>query len=95
MSKQRIEDFTDEYQAQVISDIGLANRWNLTVNAAFEHRDNKVTEDDNGGRIAAEFQYQITNDTRLSGRMPWFFSMGLEGSWATNMKSIFKTQAKN
>lgn len=94
-AKTRGDDGTDEYRGEAILDYGVANRVNLSLNASFDYKDNKITgEDMRGGRFALESQFQLTPETKLTGRGPWIFSVGAEGEWMSQMTPTYQAQAK-
>jgi hypothetical protein len=94
-AKTRGDDGTDEYRGEAILDYGVANRVNLSLNASFDYKDNKITgEDMRGGRFARESQFQLTPETKLTGRSPWILSLGAEGEWMSQMTPTYQAQAK-
>jgi hypothetical protein len=94
MTKQRRGDRPDDHAVEAIFDLGLfASRVNLTLNAGFNYTDNKLVEDNRGGRVAAELQVQLTRD-KLEGRMPVFLTFSGDGCWMTNVTPMYRAQAK-
>jgi hypothetical protein len=47
-----------------------------------------------GGRFARESQFQLTPETKLTGRSPWILSLGAEGEWMSQMTPTYQAQAK-
>ncbi|HWC77708.1 MAG TPA: hypothetical protein VG778_09605 [Blastocatellia bacterium] len=93
MTKQRRGERPDEHVAQAILDLGLARRFSLSLNASFNYVDNKLFEDNRGGRVAADLQIQLNRDN-LEGRLPIFLSFAGDGCWMTDVKPLYRAQAK-
>jgi hypothetical protein len=94
-TKQREDDGTDEHRAEVIFDYGLSTRLNWTLNASFDYRDRKTTDDMRSGRFATEFQAKLSNPgTRVWAARPVVLSGGLEGSKETDVDWLIRAQAK-
>jgi hypothetical protein len=93
MTRQRRGERPDEHVAQAILDLGLARRFSLSLNASFNYVDNKLFEDNRGGRVAADLQIQLNRDN-LEGRLPIFLSFAGDGCWMTDVKPLYRAQAK-
>src|SRR5207248_2207199 len=78
LTKQRSHDKPDDYMAEAIVDLGMAPRWNLTLNAAFMYKDNKMAKDSKGGKATMEMQFKLTQD-KLEGRMPLVLTVAGDG----------------
>lgn len=94
LTTQRRQDRPDEYVAKLIAELGVAPRWNFTLNAAFAYKNNKLTKDSRGGMVAAALQYQLTPENKLAGRMPWLFDVSYQGAGMTNATPMHVGQAK-
>jgi len=92
LTKQR-EDGSDDYQGQAILDIGLARRLNLTVNGSYEGSRGGMQSASNGGRVAAQVQFQPLSDD-LSGPKTLRLSLGFDGAWKTGGGPTYKGQFK-
>jgi hypothetical protein len=97
LSKLRKEDGTDEYRLQAILDYGIPKLTNLNVsmNASFDYKNNKMLGgDERGGRFAAEGKYQV-RDTKLDEKKePITISFGGEGQWMNGCPPTYRTQVK-
>lgn len=98
-TKQRKEGI-DEHKAEVVFEWGLAPKWNLTANAAFEYNDSQIIGGDTrGASFAAQFRYQVNHNNRdlaslLRNHSPIFFDVSAEGSRMNGKPTILKAQAK-
>jgi hypothetical protein len=93
LTKQRSEN-ADEYHAETIFDYGVANRVNLTLNAAFLYSDSKVVGGDKrGGKFAGQFRFQLTPD-KLVGRNPFYLFLSGNAEMLSGLKPLYKAQAK-
>jgi hypothetical protein len=98
-TKQRKEGI-DEHKAEVIFEWGIAPKWNLTANAAFQYNDSRVIGGDTrSGTFAAQFRYRVNHNDRdlaslLQNHSPIFFDLSAEGSRANGKPTILKAQAK-
>jgi hypothetical protein len=92
LTKQR-SDGDDDYQSQAIVDVGLARRLNLTANGSYEGKTKRLGSDENGGRVAAQLQFQPLPDN-LSGPKPLRLSLGFDGAWMTSERPTYKGQIK-
>ncbi len=91
----RKEDGVDEYRTQVTFDYGVAERLNLTLNSSFDYKDGHDTlSDTRGGRIALEFQYEISEASGLTAKSPWKISLAGEGNWLTHVTPTYEWQLK-
>jgi hypothetical protein len=96
-TKQRKEGI-DEHKSEVIFEWGVAPKWNLTANAAFEYNDSSIIGGDTrGGSFAAQFRYQVNHNdlaSLLRNQTPIFFDLSAEGSRKNGEPTILKAQAK-
>lgn len=84
----------DEYDGEFIVDYGLADRLNLTLNAAFEFRDNPTGADSRGGKASGQLQFQVTPENRLAGRKPIVVTLAGNGKWMEAMGPMYEAQLK-
>ncbi len=98
-TKQRKEGI-DEHKAEVIFEWGVAPKFNLTANAAFEYNDSRVIGGDTrGASFATQLRYQVNHNERdiaslLRNHSPIFFDLSAEGSRMNGKPTILKAQAK-
>jgi hypothetical protein len=88
----------DEHKGEVIFDWGIADRFNLTLNGAFEYKDSQTLGGDTRvGGFGAKLKYQVNRDKfgdLMNNRKPIFFDLAAEGKWGNGLESIVKAQAK-
>ncbi|HEV2800582.1 MAG TPA: hypothetical protein VGW12_08800 [Pyrinomonadaceae bacterium] len=94
LTKQRQLMRADEYDGGLSLDLGVAERWNLTFNGAFNYTDNKLADDNRGGRFGTELLIPITAMNRLADRAPATFSFAASGEWKTKVAPMYQGQAK-
>jgi hypothetical protein len=70
------------------------NPWvNFTLNANYQRWDGKkFGPDRQGGDLAAEFDYRITEDTTVA--QPYLLSLSVQSEWLTKQKPVYKAQLK-
>lgn len=93
LSKLRSEG-ADEHTAELIFDYGIVRRLNLSLNAAFELRDNPMGDDQAGGRAAVQFSFQLGPERSLRGRKPIEFSLAGDGRWMEGITPTYRVQVK-
>jgi hypothetical protein len=94
-SKIAKDEGANEYRFEAILDRGVYRRLNLTLNGTFQYRDSKtIGLDQRGGRLAEEFRFQLTPESKLSGRQPWILSVAGEEKWLTKTSPTYTVQAK-
>jgi hypothetical protein len=94
-TKQR-SDGLDEYRTQLVMDYGLNERLVLTGNASWDVKDGKDTEETKsgqGGRIAAQLQWEPLKDP-LFGPKTLRVSLGGEAGWSESEEPTYKGQLK-
>lgn len=83
------------HRGAFILDHGLSKNLSYTVNASSEFIDRKgVSPNSNGGRFAAEGQYQITRSKATSTRSSLVLSFSGEGDWLSKQKPQYTGQVK-
>jgi hypothetical protein len=82
------------HRAELIFDYGLSSRINWTLNASGDYTDRKTAADSKGGRIATEFQGNLTTSESAWGRTPLQLSFSGEGQWLTQQKPQYTFQTK-
>ena len=94
-SKLRKGNGDDEYRIQAILDYGALRRVNLSINSSFDYMQCHICpKAKRGGRFAADGQFQLTPESKLSGRAPLVLSFSGEGNWMTQTTPTYKAQAK-
>ena len=98
-AKLRDEAGEDEHAWQGIFDYGVAERMNLSVNAGVSMINRPAFSRESVGRLAAEAQFRITDDTPdlaglLRARTPLTISVSFAGAWHSAREDIFKAQVK-
>jgi len=84
----------DEYLGTLIFDYGVANRINLSLNAAYTYNDSKLIGGDlRGFRFGGQLRFQL-NRENLLGKKPLFFDVSTQGNWMNNVDAIYKAQGK-
>ena len=94
LTKQRKETRPDEYMGGLTMDLGVVKRWNLTFNGMFNYTDNKTEGDSRGGTFSTEIQIPLNVVDQLKDSVPWTFSFGASGTWATKKGPMYQGQAK-
>jgi len=83
------------HREQIIFDYGLDPRINWTLNLSADTIDRKgLKKNSNGGRLATEFQANLTEPPKTSHISPVILSFGGEGNWATAKKPSYTGQVK-
>jgi hypothetical protein len=94
-STTRPDPGANEYVAEGIFDYGVAKRINLTLNDTFTYKDAKAAGGiSRGSKFVGDFQFQLTQEKRLSGRGPVTFDTAVEGDWMTKTNPTYKGQLK-
>jgi hypothetical protein len=94
-TKRREDNGTDEHRAELIFDWGLSTRLNWTVNASLDHRDRKLTDDTDSGRLATEFQAKLSSpDGQVWNTRPVILSGSGEASKDPDSAWLMRTQLK-
>jgi len=84
----------DEYLGTLIFDYGLADRINVTLNAAYSYNDSQFIGGDlRGFKFGGQMRFQLTRENLL-GKKPLFFDVATQGSWMNNTDAIYKAQGK-
>ena len=94
LTKQRKQTRPDDYSGGLTLDLGVAERWNLTFNGMFNYTDNKLDEDNRGGKFGTELLIPITALNRLADTAPATFSFAASGEWKTSVAPMYQGQAK-
>jgi hypothetical protein len=85
----------DRYRVESTFDYGLPPKVNLSLNGSFDYKTADMQQSrTRGGRFAAEGQFQLTPEARLSGKQPWLLNVSADGSWMTGSTPTYKTQLK-
>ncbi|HEY2912424.1 MAG TPA: hypothetical protein VGK21_03625 [Candidatus Angelobacter sp.] len=83
----------NEHKVTMVLDWGLHSRLNLTANAGLDIQDGKsFAPDSNGATAAAELQFRVTEDPKLT--QPVLLSFAGNGTWLTNTSPVYKGQLK-
>jgi hypothetical protein len=82
------------HRAELIFDYGLSSRINWTFNASGDYTDRKAATDSRGGRVATEFQGNLTKSDSAWGRTPLQLSFSGESQWLTQQKPQYTFQTK-
>jgi hypothetical protein len=84
----------NNHRGEFIFDYGISDRINWTVNASADYTDRKMALDSKGGRVATEFQGDLTKSNSAWGRSPIRLSFSGEAQWLTRQKPQYTFQAK-
>jgi hypothetical protein len=82
------------HRGELIFDYGLSDRINWTVNASADYTDRKMAADSKGGRVATEFQGDLTKSNPASSRTPIRLSFSGEAQWLSRQKPQYTFQTK-